>query len=412
MTELQTNSPLVDWRQNLVFIWISQFLAMIGFGCCMPFIPLMLRQNLHIEDEHLRGLYMSIYYLASMSSLCVATAVWGMLADRFGRKIMLLRASYAAALFYPMLAFAPNFWTLVIIRFICSFFSGTVNPAQILLVSTTPSEKHGFVLGTISTAIWSGDVLGYCMGGLMVHFFGYTTAFVTCGVIYFISGLLVHFFVKEDFEAVRRLVREKKAKNQKKPFREFATPGVLWLLALFLIMGIARRIDTPYVAMLVEKVCGLDKAAFFTGIIQAAAAIGGVLAGICIGHFCDRFKPQLILVPIIIIATATTLLQAYSTTPLMLIIARFLTYFASGGIQPALQLMIAKITATEMRGTFFGWAASLQTAGGIFCSLLGGAITYYLNIRGIFVTGAIITFLMLPMLLPTARACEKEKLKE
>ncbi len=411
MSELQNISPQVNWRKNLAFIWTSQFLAMIGFGCCMPFIPLMLRQNLHIEDDHLRGLYMSIYYLASMSSLCVATAVWGMLADRFGRKIMLLRASYAAALFYPMLAFAPNFWALASIRFVCSFFSGTVNPAQTLLVSTTPAEKHGFVLGTMSTAIWSGDVLGYCMGGLMVHFFGYTTAFVTCGVIYFISGLLVHLFVKEDFEAVRRLVREKKAKNQKRPFKEFATPGVLWLLAMFLLMGISKRIDGPYIAMLVEKVCGQDKADYYTGIIQAAAAIGGVLSGIYIGRLCDRFKPQLILVPIIIIATGATLLQASSTNPWMLIFARFLTFFASGGFQPALQLMMTKITSSEMRGTFFGWSQSLHTAGGIFCSLLGGAITYYLNIRGIFVTGAIITFLMLPLLYPTSRACEKEQLK-
>ena len=70
MVELQKNTPVVNvnWRQNLAFIWASQFLAMIGFGCCMPFIPLMLRQNLHIEDEHLRGLYMSIYYLASINA--------------------------------------------------------------------------------------------------------------------------------------------------------------------------------------------------------------------------------------------------------------------------------------------------------------------------------------------------------
>ena len=401
----------VNWKSNLAFIWASQFMAMIGFGCCMPFIPLMLRQNLHINDEHLRGLYMSIYYLASMSSLCVATAVWGILADKFGRKLMLLRASYAAALFYPMLAFTPNFWMLVAIRFVCSFFSGTVNPAQTLLVSTTPSEKHGFVLGTMSTAIWSGDVLGYCMGGLMVHFFGYTTAFVTCGLIYLSSGILVHIFVKEDFEAVRRLVREKKAKNQRRPFKEIASPGIIWLLAMFMLMGVSKRIDTPYVALLVETVCGQEKAAFYTGIIQAAAAIGGVLAGIYIGHLCDRFKPQYILAPIIVIATGATVLQAMSVNPWMLIFARFLTFFASGGFQPSLQLMMTKITASELRGTFFGLSQSINTAGGIFCSLLGGAITYYLNIRSIFITGACITFLMLPMLIPTAKACAKEEIK-
>ena len=86
-----------NWKRNLTVVWISQFLAMIGFGCCMPFIPLLLRENLHVDNEKLRGLYVSLYYLAGMSSLCVANVIWGILADRFGRKLMLLRASYAAA---------------------------------------------------------------------------------------------------------------------------------------------------------------------------------------------------------------------------------------------------------------------------------------------------------------------------
>ena len=137
--DLLLPSP-VNWKKNLFVIWLSQFLAMVGFGCCMPFIPLLLKENLHIDDENLRGVYVSIYYLAAMISLCIATTVWGMLADRFGRKLMLLRASYAAALFYPLLALAPNFWVLAGIRFVCSFFSGTVNPAQTLLIATTPSE--------------------------------------------------------------------------------------------------------------------------------------------------------------------------------------------------------------------------------------------------------------------------------
>ena len=162
MSETSQQLPVsgINWKQNLVVIWLSQFLAMVGFGSCMPFIPLLLKENLHIDDESLRGVYVSIYYLAAMVSLCIATAVWGMLADRFGRKLMLLRASYAAALFYPLLALAPNFWVLATIHFVCSFFSGTVNLAQTLLIATTPSEKHGFALGLLSTATSSGNMLG------------------------------------------------------------------------------------------------------------------------------------------------------------------------------------------------------------------------------------------------------------
>ena len=112
----------INWKKNLFFVWISQFLAMIGFGCCMPFIPLYLREHFHIVDNQLRGFYVSLFYLAGITSLCIATTVWGMLADRFGRKLMLLRASYGAAILYPLLVFAPNFQVMLLIRFLCSFF--------------------------------------------------------------------------------------------------------------------------------------------------------------------------------------------------------------------------------------------------------------------------------------------------
>ena len=147
--------PPINWKRNLWVVWLSQFLSMIGFGCCMPFIPLFWRDKLGIADDQLRGVCVSVYYFTGMTSLCIATAVWGILADRFGRKLMLLRASYAAALCYPLLAFAPNFPVLLTIRFLCSFLAGTVNPAQTLLVATTPPERHGFVLGSTTRSVGS-----------------------------------------------------------------------------------------------------------------------------------------------------------------------------------------------------------------------------------------------------------------
>ncbi|MBO5922930.1 MAG: MFS transporter, partial [Lentisphaeria bacterium] len=286
--------PAVNWKVNLFIIWLSQFLAMVGFGCCMPFIPLLLKENLHIDDPNLRGVYTSIYYLASMLSLCIATSVWGVLADRFGRKLMLLRASYAAALFYPLLAFAPNFWVLASIRFVCSFFSGTVNPAQTLLIATSPSEKHGFVLGVLSTAVSSGNMLGYLLGGLLVDRFGYTNAFLTCGAIYLASALLVHICARDDFSVA--LAKKQRQKSQYK-FKDVANPAVIWLLVMFLLIGVSTRLIQPYMALLVERVQA-ERAAFYTGIVSSASSLGGFFSGLCLGWLCDRFAPRKLLLPL------------------------------------------------------------------------------------------------------------------
>lgn len=396
----------INWKKNLFVVWLSQFLAMVGFGCCMPFIPLLLKENLHIDDDSLRGLYVSIYYLAAMISLCIATAVWGVLADRFGRKLMLLRASYAAAIFYPLLALAPNFWVLATIRFVCSFFSGTVNPAQTLLIATTPADRHGFVLGVLSTATSAGNMLGYLMGGLIVHYFGYTEAFFTCGGIYLVSGLLVHIFAKDDFNV--KLAKKKRSKSPYK-FRDVATPAVLWLLVMFLFMGVANRLVQPYMAMLVEKVHGeFNEAAFYTGIASAAASLGGFFSGLLIGWLCDRIAPRKLLLPILFFGGALKLSMALSGSVEMLIVTRFLTALVAGGIQPILQLMLTKITRPELRGTYFGWSGSINTAGGIICSFLGGSIAYFSGVRGVYIASAVMLFMMLPIMLPTIRAMHKE----
>lgn len=394
----------VNWKKNLFVIWLSQFLAMVGFGCCMPFIPLLLKENLHIDDPNLRGVYTSIYYLASMLSLCVATVVWGILADRFGRKLMLLRASYAAAIFYPLLAFAPNFWALAGIRFVCSFFSGTVNPAQTLLIATSPSEKHGFVLGVLSTAVSSGNMLGYLLGGVLVDRFGYTNAFLTCGAIYLTSGLLVNIFAKDDFSVA--LAKKQRAKSPYK-FKDVATPAVIWLMVMFLLVGVSTRLIQPYLALLVEKVHA-ERAAFFTGIVSSASSVGGFLSGLCLGWLCDHFAPRKLLLPLLILGGLFTAGMAYSTNITLLIVTKFVAAFAGGGIKPVLQLMLTKITRPELRGTYFGWSGSLNTAGGIVCSFLGGAVIWLTDVRGVYVAAALILFIMIPLMIPTVRAMKKE----
>lgn len=395
----------ISWKKNLFILWLSQFLAMAGFGCCMPFIPLLMKDTLHVADDQLRGFYVSLYYFAGMVSLCIASTIWGVLADRFGRKLMLLRASYMAALFYPLLAFSPNVGVLLLIRFLCSFFSGTVNPAQTLLVTTTPEDKHGFALGTLSTSIWSGNMTGYLSGGLIVHYFGYTAAFMTCGAVYLTSALLVHLFVREDFH--RPAAARLKTKKTRRSLRDIASPAVLWMLLMFLLMGIARRIEQPFIAMLVELVHGEQGAAFFTGVVSAAAALGGVFSGIIIGRFCDRYDPKKLVFPILLVSGLASILQACSNCIEMLIASRFLAYFAAGGLQPVLQVILAKIVPRDQRGTYFGWTTSMSQAGGILCSFISGGIALLGSIRGIFAAAGLIMFLMVPLMIPARRACER-----
>ena len=410
------------WKRNLFVIWLSQFLSLAGFGSCMPFIPKVMEENLGIIDRALRLQYISAYHFCGMISMCGAMIVWGMLADKFGRKLMLLRASFAAAIFYPLLALAPNIWVLLLIRFCCSFFSGTYNPAQTLAVSTAPPERHGFVLGVISTSLWSGHMVGYLIGGVIAEKFGYTVAFCSCGAVYALSGLMVLLFVKENFNVK---IEQKKLAKAKRPMREMLTPAVSGILLLILLMGIARRIDEPFLAELVSDVMKDSKtvidlgffkleggAVFFTGIISASAALGGMLSGVIIGWLCDRIIPRKLLIPVLFGSAAGVAAQLLSPGIISLTVARFFAYFAAGGILPILQLMLTKITRPELRGTFFGWSGSLSTAGGVLCAFVSWSVGRMFGLRGIYWAEVVIFVIMIPLMIPIGKAMKKELLEE
>ena len=246
------NAPAreINWKKNLFFLWLSQILSMAGFAAVMPFIPIYLRDHLHIEDEQMRGLWVSAFNFFGLFSFCLSSPLWGVLADRYGRKLMLLRANYVSGILFPCLILAPNVIVLIIIRFFISAFSGTVTAAQTLVVTNTPEAHHGFALGTLSTALWSGNMAGFLAGGLIVNYFGFAWAFMICGILYLTGGVLVQFFVDENF--VRAEVPRKGAKKQ--GMLSGFSAGIWIILLLFVMMGVARRFDEPYIAMMVEKI--------------------------------------------------------------------------------------------------------------------------------------------------------------
>lgn len=307
---------------------------------------------------------------------------------------MLLRANYVSGILFPCLILAPNVIVLIIIRFFISAFSGTVTAAQTLVVTNTPEAHHGFALGTLSTALWSGNMAGFLAGGLIVNYFGFAWAFMICGILYLAGGVLVQFFVDENFVCAE--VPRKGAKKQ--GMLSGFSAGIWIILLLFVMMGVARRFDEPYIAMMVEKIHGVENTACYTGWISALAAAGGILSGVLIGRLCDRYSPQKIALPSLLVSAATMLLQAYAMSLTLFGGARFLNFLAAGGLEPAFQTMLSRSSPESRRGVLFGLASSLRMIGILLSSLFGGVVIYFFGTRNIFLVGAFLFLLLVPAL--------------
>ncbi len=388
------DDKMKNWQKNLFLIWVSQLLAMGGYSMAMPFIPLFVKNRLGIADEGLCGVGMALFTFLGMGTLALAAPVWGKLSDRFGRKLMLLRAAFISAFLFPLMMFAESLWVLIAIRVAASFFSGTVNAAQTLVASVTPEERQGFALGAVSTAVSTGYMTGFFLGGMVVDKYGFDAGFITCGICFFLSGVLV-LPVKENFVPVI-----KAPEPVKKRFWELmAGYGNILrcLIWMILITNFIRSFDNPYLALLVEQSSAPGTAAANTGFISAAAALGGVISGVSIGYLADRFSAKNLLVPLLVTAGVMLLCQSVCTNIALFMVLRFLGFMAAGGIDPVIQRLISSYAGPQRRGQVFGVMQGFSVGGVMFSALVSGGVIYFTGVKGVFVTaGALCILCALP----------------
>ncbi len=390
-------SSNINWKKNLFFIWITQILSMAGFSAAIPFIPIYIRDAWQIRDEHELGAWMASFTFAGLMSYCIATPIWGILADRFGRKIMLLRAYYLNGILFPCMFLATSPAGLVAIRFIVSIFTGTISASQTLIVTNTPEKHHGFALGTLTTAVWSGNLVGLALGGGLMHYFGFKVAILVCGALYFIAGILCHLFVHEKFIPPQSYER-KKFSNAWSGF----SIAVWFCFFIMFFTAVARKFDEPYVSLMVEKIHGPENTALHTSWICSLTALGGIFSGVLLGKLCDRFTPQKVAVPALMISSVTMFLMGTAESLKLYGSMRFVNSLAGAGLEAGMLALLSKLTLPERRGAVFGLASSIRMSGILVSSFLSGAVVYSFGLRSVCYTAGALFIFCIPLFWTTA----------
>ena len=388
-------APPINWKKNLVCTWLGQFLCQAGYAAIMPFLPLFIRDRYGITDEKELGMWVSALTFFGFCSFIIANPVWGALADKYGRKLMLLRSYYSAALLFPLMHFAPSVIWLIALRFFISCFSGSITASQTLIAATTPEEHQGVAQGTLSTAVWSGNMVGLGAGAFCVDFFGYFWGFLGCGALYLVGGVITHVWVRENFVPPVKTAEKTSFAGK---FRGLS--AAVWVvLLLFVTANIARGLDAPYIAIFVSRLGGEAAAVRNTGIISLVAALGGLLSGVLMGKLADRFPPEKIGMPAAILSALTMIVQAFSLNLWMLGGLRFTNFLCAGGFNPVFLAMLSRISPPEKRGMLLGMAASFRILGMLLASAAGGGLLLVFgSVRSVFFGAAAVFLILIPLI--------------
>jgi len=184
------------WERITWIAAITQFFTMIGFGLSMPFMPLYI-QALGVHERSEVALWSGIVQGSAALSMAFIAPVWGALADRYGRKPMLVRSMIGGAVVIATMGYVGDVWQLLGLRIIQGAVTGSQAAAAALVAGIVPAGEAGFALGLIATAVQIGNTVGPAIGGVTVAGLGFRGSFIAGGIMLLIGGLMAVFWIDE-----------------------------------------------------------------------------------------------------------------------------------------------------------------------------------------------------------------------
>ncbi len=374
------------WRKNLIILGTTQFLAMMGMNLVVPFLPFYIRQ-LGVTDPQELALWSGLAFSGTFLSAFLATPFWGMLGDRYGRKIMVVRAIWGLALAQVLIGLSQTPFQLVLFRVVQGVISGFIASSLALVSTNTPRERIGYAIGILQATTAAGMVLGPAIGGVLADLIGYREIFFVTATLCGIGGFLVVAGVRE----IERASAEARSYTVLDNYRFMFTDRRLRVVALGLVVSqMSVLMVEPIFALFVESF-GSDTArvATLAGGIFSIAGLFMVISAPWWGRRNDRtgYRTNLAL------AFALTGLayagHALVGTLVQLSVLRALLGFFRGGILPGLYALTSSYAPAERRGGMMAIASSLTLLGNMVGPTVGGLVAARAGIPTAFIVNCV-----------------------
>ncbi|MFC6181762.1 MFS transporter [Lactiplantibacillus daowaiensis] len=394
---------LIGWRRNLAVLWLGTFIAGMGFSEVMPFLSLYVSELGNFSHGQLT-MYSGVTYAVTFFVVAVVSPLWGKLADRRGRKIMLLRSSLGMAIVIGLMGFVHNIWMLIFLRFLQGLCAGYIPNASALVATETPKESSGTAIGILTTGYVSGNLIGPILGGVLAQVFSIRLTFVITGCLLLIVFFLSLFLVHENYQPTPQ-TQQKQAEPL---LSQFKNPTlIIVLLVSTMIIQMGNNSITPIISLYVKQLMhNVGPITVVAGVIAALPGISTLLSAPRLGRLGDTRGTGRILVFGFIFAILMYFPQGFVSSIWALGGLRFMIGISDGALFPTVQTLLSKNTPRHLTGTIFSWNQSFQALGSMLGSLAGGAVSNWFNYRGVFIFTALsllLNFILVLFFIPELR---------
>ncbi|GIP33816.1 multidrug resistance protein [Paenibacillus sp. J2TS4] len=358
----------------------------------IPFLPLYL-QELGMSDPGQLSFWAGIIFAGNFVTSFFFQPIWGGLADRYGRKMMLLRSGFGMAIVMTLMGFAQSAWHLLLLRLLNGTISGFV-PAAIALVSAnTPKDRIGFAMGMVQSGGMAGTILGPLLGGLMASSMGYRPIFYITGALLFFASLLAALLLKEDFNKAEARIQPKisilTGLKQLGKIPQLPALFCVTFLIQFALLG-----PMPQMPLYVQELYGrTEMLAFLAGMVGSVNGFSNMISSPILGRWGDRLGSEKILSICLIGSAIACIPQALVTNVWQLLVSRFFLGIFMGGLLPSVNALIRQYTPDGMESRAYSFNTSTLSLGNLIGPITGGVLTATITIRGVFIISAVLLLL-------------------
>ncbi|MFL7961292.1 MFS transporter [Pseudomonas kielensis] len=369
-------------RILIYLLFAIQLISMGAMEMSGPFWPV-----------HLRGLTSSetvfsfasiAVYVGPMLGIILTSAFWGRIGDRYGHKLMMIRALAGLSLTQLGLALCSDIWIILVLRFLQGAFAGYIAPAQAYGVSIEAPSRRARLFAILQISTNVGSLLGAVVGGLILDYATFfwinIIASALCAVCTVVAAVTL-----PDVPPV------KKTAVSQAPTTASRTDSV-WqgspLLSLLWVMGIlllARMLPQTSFSLYVSSV--FDVSNSVVGLCYGLLALGFILSATAWSRYFEHRTQQDTLHRIIYVVLgciALTALAGVTRNAIVFVVVYFIWGVLLGATTPVLMALISKSADSARQGQVLGIAqgtaqfASIAgiSAGGLLSQVYGLQYTY------------------------------------
>lgn len=393
-----------NWKVTLGIVFMSQVFSAVGFSMIFPFLPLYIQSLGSTTGSSVE--FLSGMVIASQGfTMMIAAPIWGVVADRFGRKKMVLRSMLGGAVIVAMMAFVNSAEQLILLRAIQGLITGTVSANNALVAAATPRERIGFAMGALQVGLWSGIAVGPLLGGVLADNFGYGIPFLITGALLFLAGLTISFGIHEEFTPPKNPVAIRPGAIWGEWKHIVQTSGVGMVFMLRFLSGLARTIIIPIAPLFViSLIADADVTSnTYAGLVIAVSSATSTIGAIYLGNLGDKISHRNVLMWSAIAAAILYFPQVFVGDVWQLLILQGLAGIAAGGLVAAPSALLARYTEAGEEGAVYGLDNSVVAGARAVAPLVGAAVALMVGMRGtfaaagvVFVVVAIATWYYLP----------------